>query len=336
MLSQTSFLPFVYIKFIASHDVLGRTPNLTTNQLLNKTIQLWQMRKNGIKWAFSTDFYYIEDTESPLAIISCLILIIYYPSAFQKLKFSPKVRFLFLLIIKIQSFCLIQEHQAADENNANKSPAPTEETSFAHPPSVPSTENASLPLFRIQSNCSQPTKTPFPLPIPPFPPVSPHLLNGKIPFPPPGWVPPPGQHIPIPPPTIPPPSLPAPPTFLRPPPPLMLPPCVPPPLSRFPFPMVPPTPLDTSSQSNGTTPLPFPLPPWPSPFKFNPFVPPPNFPVVRENPHKLTIEKVLQVIIDELKVIIKKDITRRMIEGTAFKRFEDWWECEDRKTKVIP
>lgn len=294
------------------------------------------MRKNGIKLAFSTDFYYIEDTESQLAIISCLILIIYYPSAFQKLKFSPKVRFLFLLIIKIQSFCLIQEHQAADENNANKSPAPTEETSFAHPPSVPSTENASLPLFRIQSNCSQPTKTPFPLPIPPFPPVSPHLLNGKIPFPPPGWVPPPGQHIPIPPPTIPPPSLPAPPTFLRPPPPLMLPPCVPPPLSRFPFPMVPPTPLDTSSQSNGTTPLPFPLPPWPSPFKFNPFVPPPNFPVVRENPHKLTIEKVLQVIIDELKVIIKKDITRRMIEGTAFKRFEDWWECEDRKTKVIP
>lgn len=97
---------------------------------------------------------------------------------------------------------------------------------------------------------------------------------------------------------------------------------------------MPPAPLDTSSQSNGTIPLPFPLPPWPSPF--NPFVPPPNFPVVRENPHKLTIAKVLQVIIDELKVIIKKDITRGMIEGIAFKRFEDWWECEDRKTKVIP
>ncbi|XP_056889038.1 histone-lysine N-methyltransferase SETD1B-like [Takifugu flavidus] len=234
---------------------------------------------------------------------------------------------------QMQPFLRLKEHQAADEN-ANKSHAPTEETSFAHPPSFPSTENASLPLFRIQSNCSQPTKTPFPLPIPPFPPVSPHLLNGTIPFPPPGWVPPPGQHIPIPPPTIPPPSLPAPPTFLRPPPPLMVPPCVPPPLFRFPFPMVPPAPLDTSSQSNGTTPLPFPLPPWPSPFKFNPFVPPPNFPVVRENPHKLTIEKVLQVIIDELKVIIKKDITRRMIEGIAFKRFEDWWECEDRKTKM--
>lgn len=178
-------------------------------------------------------------------------------------------------------------------------------------------------------------KTPFPLPIPPFPPVSPHLPNGTIPFPPPGWIPPPGQHVSIPPPTIPPPSLPAPLTFLRPPPPLMGPPCVPPPLSRFPFPMMPPAPLDTSGQSNGTAPLPFPLPPWPSPFKFNPFVPPPNFPVVRENPHKLTIEKVLQVIIDELKVIIKKDITRRMIEGIAFKKFEDWWECEDMKTKVI-
>lgn len=37
---------------------------------------------------------------------------------------------------------------------------------------------------------------------------------------------------------------------------------------------------------------------------------------------------------DELKSIIKKDITRRMIEGTAFKAFEDWWDCQEKKEKV--
>lgn len=46
------------------------------------------------------------------------------------------------------------------------------------------------------------------------------------------------------------------------------------------------------------------------------------------------MEKVLEVIVDELKSIIKKDITRRMIEGVAFKAFEDWWDCQEKKTKV--
>lgn len=64
-------------------------------------------------------------------------------------------------------------------------------------------------------------------------------------------------------------------------------------------------------------------------------MPPPDFPTpVRENPHKVTIEKVLDVIVDELKSIIKKDMMRRMIEGVAFKAFEDWWDCQ-KKTKVI-
>lgn len=48
----------------------------------------------------------------------------------------------------------------------------------------------------------------------------------------------------------------------------------------------------------------------------------------------MTVDKVLQVITDELKLIIKKDITRRMIEGVAFKVYEDWWKCEEMKTKV--
>lgn len=55
---------------------------------------------------------------------------------------------------------------------------------------------------------------------------------------------------------------------------------------------------------------------------------------MRENPHKLTVEKVLEVIMDELRSIIKKDITRRMIEGIAFKAFEDWWDCQEKKTRV--
>lgn len=63
-------------------------------------------------------------------------------------------------------------------------------------------------------------------------------------------------------------------------------------------------------------------------------MPPPDYLLERENPHKVTVEKALEVIMDELKLIIKKDITRRMIEGIAFKLFEDWWECQEKKTKV--
>lgn len=53
-----------------------------------------------------------------------------------------------------------------------------------------------------------------------------------------------------------------------------------------------------------------------------------------EDPHKVTVEKVLEVFMDELKSIIKKDITRRMIEGVSFKAFEDWWDSQEMKTKV--
>lgn len=237
-----------------------------------------------------------------------------------------------------ESLCLLQQHQAADDNNASKSSAPTGEKSFTQPPSFPSRSDVALlqtppAPHGVLPSCSQPTRSSFPLPIPPFPPVSPHLLNGTIPAPPPGWIPPPGHCLPLLP--LPPPSHPTPPTFVRPPPPVRVPPCFPPPLPRFLFTILPPAPLDTTTQSNGGTAPPFPLPPWPLPPKWNPFFPPPNFPVVRENQHKVMIEKVLQVILDELKVIIKKDITRRMVEGIAFKSFEDWWDSQNMKTKVI-
>ncbi|XP_034396703.1 histone-lysine N-methyltransferase SETD1B-A-like [Cyclopterus lumpus] len=196
----------------------------------------------------------------------------------------------------------------------------------------------------ITSRCFRPPVIPFPFPIPPFPPSippgPPRLPNGTIPIPPPGWIPPPGHHTGI---SIPPPPFPAPPsirpapTFLRPPPALMVLPFVPPSVHTYRLPMRPAVPLDKGNPPvHGSAPFPFPGPPWLPPhfLRFNPFVPPPEYPLVRENPHKVTIDKVLEVIMDELKSIIKKDMTRRMIEGTAFKAFEDWWDCQEKKTKT--
>ncbi|XP_068559706.1 histone-lysine N-methyltransferase SETD1B-A-like [Cebidichthys violaceus] len=199
----------------------------------------------------------------------------------------------------------------------------------------------------IKSGCFHPPVTPFPFPIPPFPPsvppVPPRLPNGTIPIPPPGWIPPPGHHtgISIPPPPFPaPPSIPPAPTFLRPPPGLMVLPSVPPPVHTYSLPMHPAVPLDKGNPPMHGSAPPFPGPPWPLPHfpRFNRFVPPPDYPLVWVNPHKVTIDKVLEVIMDELKSIIKKDMTRRMIEGVAFKAFEDWWDCQEkkRKTQVSP
>lgn len=55
---------------------------------------------------------------------------------------------------------------------------------------------------------------------------------------------------------------------------------------------------------------------------------------MKEVPHKVTVEKVLDALMDNLKAIIKKDITRRMVEGIAFKVFEEWWERQEKKSKV--
>lgn len=246
-------------------------------------------------------------------------------------------------------FCLTQEHHAEDENKEHVTNrwsgalTPTEDiSSLPQPPSFPSLKSTNRLLTpqappAIRPQRSHPPVTPFPFPIPPFPPsippVPPRLPNGTIPIPPPGWIPPPGHHtgIPIPPP----PSIPPPPTFLGPPPPLMVPFSVPPPVHTFPLHMQPAGPLDNGNPPRHGS-APFPRPPWPAPPfpRFNPFVPPPDYPLVRENPHKVTVEKVLEVIMDELKLIIKKDMTRRMIEGIAFRAFEDWWECQEKKTKV--
>ncbi|XP_056231274.1 histone-lysine N-methyltransferase SETD1B-like isoform X2 [Seriola aureovittata] len=245
---------------------------------------------------------------------------------------------------RFQSLSVPKEHHAADEdeeqttNRQSGALTPTTDISLPHSLSFSSQH------LRPKAPPAIPPVTPFPFPIPPFPPsippVPPRLPNGTIPIPPPSWIPPPGHHIriPIPPPPIPPPpSIPPPPLFLGPPPPLMVPPSVPPPMHSYPLPMQPEGRLDKGNPpKHGSAPLPFPRPPWPAPPfpRFNPFVPPPDYTVVREDPHKVTAEKVLEVLMDELKSIIKKDITRRMIEGVAFKAFEDWWDCQEKKTKI--
>ncbi|KAM7018090.1 histone-lysine N-methyltransferase SETD1B-A-like [Tautogolabrus adspersus] len=236
------------------------------------------------------------------------------------------------------------EHRAENEDEGPRGAlTPTPEILSLPLPPPFSSLKSTTPLHAppaIRPGSSHPPVLPFPFPIPPFPPPAPpRLPNGTIPIPPPGWIPPPGHHphIPIPPPLIPPPpSIPPPLPFLRPPPPLMLLPSVPPPAPTFPLPIQPIGGLDKGTALRpGSTPLPLPRPPWPAPPfpRFNPFVPPPGFPLLQENPHKVTIEKVLEVFMDELKSIIKKDITRRMIEGVAFKAFEDWWDCQEEKTK---
>lgn len=55
---------------------------------------------------------------------------------------------------------------------------------------------------------------------------------------------------------------------------------------------------------------------------------------MKEIPHNVTVDKALEAIMDELKAVIKKDITRRMVEGIAFKAFEEWWECQEKKPKA--
>ena len=68
--------------------------------------------------------------------------------------------------------------------------------------------------------------------------------------------------------------------------------------------------------------------------RFNPFMPPPGYVPRREDPHRVTVEKGLRVFMEELSSIIKKDITRRMVEVVAFKAFDKWWDDQEQKSKV--
>lgn len=44
----------------------------------------------------------------------------------------------------------------------------------------------------------------------------------------------------------------------------------------------------------------------------------------KDNPHASTINGVIERVTHELKNILKRDFNKKMVEVTAFKRFENW------------
>ncbi|XP_019718304.1 histone-lysine N-methyltransferase SETD1B-A-like isoform X1 [Hippocampus comes] len=193
--------------------------------------------------------------------------------------------------------------------------------SCAQPPC--NTQQSKHPLA-ITSAGHHPPFAPLCFLTPSFAPVPPCLPNGIVHIPPPGWTLPPGHHSSI--------------RFQ----PLSNSPSLRPPLMPCSVHTYPSSPrprliLDQCNPTRlGNVPLPPSAPPWAtSPFPcINPLMPPSDNTLMRENPRKVTVGKVLTVLMDELKSIIKRDITRRMIEGVAFKVFEDWWDNQEKKTKV--
>lgn len=55
----------------------------------------------------------------------------------------------------------------------------------------------------------------------------------------------------------------------------------------------------------------------------------------KEDPHAPTINAVIEQVTTELKQILKKDFNKKMVENTAFKKFETWWDDEQNKDKMV-
>lgn len=57
-----------------------------------------------------------------------------------------------------------------------------------------------------------------------------------------------------------------------------------------------------------------------------------------DDPHEVAVKKVIDKLILELKQILKKDFNKRMIENTAFKKYEAWWDEQERSknTRTYP
>uniref|UniRef100_A0A182VQ29 [histone H3]-lysine(4) N-trimethyltransferase n=1 Tax=Anopheles minimus TaxID=112268 RepID=A0A182VQ29_9DIPT len=53
----------------------------------------------------------------------------------------------------------------------------------------------------------------------------------------------------------------------------------------------------------------------------------------KRNRYEVAIDSVVERVVAELKQILKKDFNKKMIENTAFKKYEAWWDEEERKTK---
>uniref|UniRef100_A0A182X396 [histone H3]-lysine(4) N-trimethyltransferase n=1 Tax=Anopheles quadriannulatus TaxID=34691 RepID=A0A182X396_ANOQN len=53
----------------------------------------------------------------------------------------------------------------------------------------------------------------------------------------------------------------------------------------------------------------------------------------KRNRYEVVIDAVVERVVTELKQILKKDFNKKMIENTAFKKYEAWWDEEERKHK---
>lgn len=58
--------------------------------------------------------------------------------------------------------------------------------------------------------------------------------------------------------------------------------------------------------------------------------------VPQRDPYEQTITTVIERVTAELKQILKKDFNKKMIENTAYKNFETWWDEEKFKSKIDP
>ncbi|GFY66481.1 histone-lysine N-methyltransferase SETD1B-A [Trichonephila inaurata madagascariensis] len=74
------------------------------------------------------------------------------------------------------------------------------------------------------------------------------------------------------------------------------------------------------------------LPPIHIPPPFSTAFPPPTLGAI--DPHAPTISGVLACVIKEMKQVMKKDISKKMVEATAFKRFEQWWDEQLHQEKL--
>ncbi|CAH2052091.1 unnamed protein product, partial [Iphiclides podalirius] len=73
-------------------------------------------------------------------------------------------------------------------------------------------------------------------------------------------------------------------------------------------------------------------PPAMLPHPYPPYAQPPHH-QESDNPHYTTITSVIERVTAELKQILKKDFNKKMIESTAFKSFELWWDEQSRKIR---
>jgi [histone H3]-lysine4 N-trimethyltransferase SETD1 len=53
----------------------------------------------------------------------------------------------------------------------------------------------------------------------------------------------------------------------------------------------------------------------------------------QHNPYEQIIKRVVDRVTSELKQILKRDFNKKMIENTAFRKYEAWWDEEERRDK---